>query len=120
MEATREIASQAWAGYFDSLSRELLNAPVSIEIRPVCAPPAVEARRLALQTLAYDRREDVFEVAAGRGGPHLPSVLRHLVDHPQRVFVDSDVMRAPITIAVDGRDGARTVITIEHEPEFSG
>jgi hypothetical protein len=29
-------------------------------------------------------------------------------------------MLAPMTIAVDGRDGVRTVITIEREPELTG
>src|SRR3974377_1543662 len=112
MNATREIEPETWSEYFDWLSKELLNSPVTIEIVAPSDPPAVEARDLALLTLAYDYREDVFEVAAARGGSHLPSTLRHLVDHPEHVFVDSQVMLAPITIAVDGRDGVRTVITI--------
>jgi len=120
MEAEREIAPDAWSEYFDWLSKELLNAPVSIEIIPPSDPPAVEARNMALLNLAYDRRGDVFEVAAASGGPHLPSTLRHLVDHPEHVFVDSQVMLAPLTIAVDGRDGVRTVITIDDVPEFGG
>lgn len=120
MEATRELAPEAWSEYFDALSRELLNAPVSIEILQASQPPAVQAKRLALQALAYDRRDDVFEIAAARGTPHLPAVLRHLVDHPARIAVDSRTMLAPITIAVDDRYGVRTVITIEQDPDFSG
>jgi hypothetical protein len=120
MEATRELAPETWSEYFDWLTKELLHAPVSIEIVVPPESPMVEARRLALLSLAYDRRDDVFEVAAARGGPHLPSTLRHLVDHPERVSVDSQAMLAPITIAVDGRDGVRTVITIEDEAEFTG
>jgi hypothetical protein len=120
METTREIAPEGWSEYFDWLSRELLNAPVSIEIVAPPAPATVEAKALALQALAYDRRDDVFEVAVARGGPRLPSTLRHLVDHPQRVLVDSDLMLAPINIAVDGADGVRTLIKIERESEFTG
>jgi hypothetical protein len=120
MDAIREIAHDSWSEYFDWLSKELLNAPVSIEIATPQGPPAVEAKDLALQTLAYDRRSDVFEVAAARGGPRLPSTLRHLVDHPQRVLVDSELMLAPITIAVDGADGVRTLIEIQREAEFTG
>ena len=55
-----------------------------------------------------------------RGGPHLPSVLRHLVDHPARVAVDNHTMLAPMTIAVDGSDGVRTMIRIEHDPDVGG
>jgi hypothetical protein len=120
MEATRELARETWSEYFDALSKELLNAPVSIAVIATPGPPVIEAERLALQALTYDRRDDVFEVAAARGGPHLPSVLRHMVDHPAHIEVDSQTMLAPITIAVDGADDVRTVITIESEPEITG
>jgi Family of unknown function (DUF5335) len=117
---TREIAQEAWAEYLDAVSRELLNARVSIEIVPRSASPVTQASQLALQAVGYDKRDDVFEVAAARGGPRLPSVLRHMVDHPQRIVVDSSTLLAPMTIAVDGSDGVRTVIRIAHEPDFSG
>jgi Family of unknown function (DUF5335) len=120
MELPRELAYETWAEYFDAVSRELLNAPVSIHIAEAGGRPRLEAERLALQNLTYDRRDDVFEVAAARGGPHLPSVLRHMVDHPQRVAVDSRVMLAPMTISVDGRDGVRTVIAIARDPDITG
>lgn len=120
MEAVREIAQEGWSEYLDSLSKEFQGAPVWIEICAASKPPAVEAKRLPLQTLTYDRRGDVFEVAAGRNGPHVASVLRHFVDHPQRVLVDNDVMLAPITIAVEASDGVRTLIRIEDKPESTG
>jgi Family of unknown function (DUF5335) len=117
---TRELASETWAEYFDALSRELLHAPTSIEVVDPSGPASVEARHLALQALTYDHRDDVFVVAVAQGGPHLPSVLRHLVDHPARVAVDNHTMLAPMTIAVDGRDGVRTMIRIEYEPDLDG
>ena len=120
MDTTREIAHENWAEYFDWLSEELFNASVSIEIVASPEPPTVEAKDLALQTLAYDRRDDVFEVAVARGGPHLPSTVRHLVDRPQRVMVDSDLMLAPSKVAVDGADGVSTIITIKREAQFTG
>lgn len=120
MEATRELARETWSEFFDALSKELLNAPVSIEVIATPGSPVVEAKRMALHALAYDRRDDVFEVAVARGGPHLPSLLRHMIDRPARIKVDSQTMLAPVTIAVDGPDDVRTVITIESEPEFSG
>ncbi|MFZ0975382.1 MAG: DUF5335 family protein [Solirubrobacteraceae bacterium] len=117
---TRELASETWAEYFDALSRELFHAPTSIEVVDSSGPANVEAKHLALHALTYDHRDDVFEVAVARGGPHLSAVLRHLVDHPARVAVDNDTMLAPMTIAVDGRDGIRTMIRIEHDPDFGG
>jgi hypothetical protein len=117
---TRQLASETWAEYFDALGRELLHAPTSIEVGDPSGPASAEARHLALHALTYDRRNDVFEVAVARGGPHPPAVLRHLVDHPARVAVDNDTMLAPMTIAVDGRHGIRTTIRIEHDPRVGG
>ncbi len=117
---TRELASETWAEYFDALGRELRHAPTSIEVEDPRGPAIVEAKHLALHALTYDHRDDVFEVAVARGGPHLPGVLRHLVDHPARVAVDNYTMLAPMTIAVDGRDGIRTTIRIEQDPQEGG
>jgi hypothetical protein len=120
MESTREVAPENWARYLDGVSEDLRNRSISIEIIDSPSPPIVEAKGLALQFLTYDRRDDVFEVAAGRGGPDLPSVLRHLVDHPTRIEVDSLTSLAPTRIVVDARDGLRTVIRIAHEGAFAG
>lgn len=120
MSPHRELAHEAWDEYFSSLSKELLNAPVSIEISSATQPSTVEAHRLALQGLTYDRRDDVFEVSVARGGARLPSGLRHMVDHPTHVYVDSDTMLPPMTIAVDGGDGVRTLIRIERDGAFEG
>ncbi len=120
MTATRELAREGWSEYLDAVSRELLNTPVSIEIVPAVGSSGVEAAHLALHALTYDQRSDVFEVAVARGGPRLPSVLRHLVDHPVRISVDSPALLAPLTIAVDGGDGVRTVVRIERDGEFAG
>lgn len=113
------MAREHWSDYLDAMSGELLNELVSIEIDAATAP-LVEADRLALQTLTYDRRNDVFEVAAARGAPHIPSVLRHLVDHPTRIAVDGPTSLPPTKIVVDAADGVRTVITIGRMPAFTG
>jgi predicted RNA-binding protein YlqC (UPF0109 family) len=115
MNSARELPTEAWSEYLEALSRELLNAPVSIEVTEESGPTMVEAERLALQALLYDRRDDVFEVAVARRGEHVPGLLRHLVDHPSRLAIDTETMLAPMTISVDGRDGARTVIRVQRE-----
>jgi Family of unknown function (DUF5335) len=120
MHPTRELSPDTWAEYLNSVTEDLRNQPISIEIVDPEMPPVFEAKRLALQMLTYDRRDDVFEVAAAQGGPRLPSVLRHLVDHPTRIEVDSPVSLTPTTIVVDARDGVRTVIKILREGAFAG
>jgi hypothetical protein len=118
VDATYELAHDRWSNYFDQLSTELFNVEVSIEIIGASGPSQVEASGLALQTLAYDPRGDVFEVAGARGAAYVPSVVRHLVDHPARIAVDSPVVMPPTTIAVDGGDGVRTVVRIERPADF--
>jgi hypothetical protein len=115
METTRDLAPDTWSEYFDAVGRELMNAPVSIEILDASGPPTIEASHLDLHTLTYDRRDDMFEVAVARRSAHLP-VLRHIVDKPERVTVDSSTMLAPLTITVYRRGGVRTLIRIEGDP----
>ncbi len=120
MNATRELAPEVWGEYLDAVGRELDGAEISIEIEAADRPPQREVTSLALQAITYDQRDDVFVVSAARGGPRLPSVLRHLVDHPERIIVDSHTLLAPMMIAVDGGDGVRTEIRIQRPPEFGG
>lgn len=126
---SRELAHETWSEYFDAVNLEMPGAEVSIEIIPRPGATVIEAGRLALQALTYDRRDEKIEVSlerggesatGGAGGAQIPSVLRHVVDHPARVEVDSPVLLAPMTIAVDGSDGVRTVIRIAREPESTG
>jgi hypothetical protein len=113
-EARRELVHETWSEYLDAVSRELVDAPVSIEVIPRTEPVVVEAPRLALRALAYDRVNDVFELSVVRGGSERPSV-RHVIDHPGRIEVDSHTLLAPMTIVVEGENGVRTVITIERD-----
>ena len=120
MLATTDLLRERWSEYLDAITDELLNEMVSITVIDPTSPPALEANRLALQGLSYDRRNDVFEVAAARGGPHLPSVLRHFVDHPTRIAVDGPGSLAPTLIEIDDADGVRTTITIGRAAPFAG
>jgi len=120
MLATTDVVPDRWSEYLDAITDELLNETVSIVVSDPASSPTVEASRLALQGLSYDQRNDVFEVAAARGGPHLPSVLRHFVDHPTRIAVDSRASLWPTLIEIDDVDGIRTTITIGRAAPFAG
>jgi hypothetical protein len=120
MAANRELEPDSWSHYLDSVSDDLRNQQISIEIIVAPRPPRVEATGLALQFLSYDRRGDVFEVAAARGGPGVPSILRRMVANPIRIEVDSSTSLAPTMISVDDGNGVRTVIRILRDGAFSG
>ena len=115
------LVHEAWSEYLDAVAAELVNAPVSIEVIGDPEPPVLEAPRLAvLQALGYDDRDDVFEIAVSPDEARVSSVLHRLIDHPRRIETDSHTLLAPMTIAVDGQDGLRMVITIESAPESTG
>jgi Family of unknown function (DUF5335) len=120
MQPTRELPRDRWATYLQDVTDELRNTPVAIEVNDPESGPGVEANRMALQALIYDRRDDVFEVAAAHGGPHLPITLRHLVDHPTRIEVDSVTAPIPTIISVIDEDGVRTDVRILRESSFVG
>lgn len=117
--ATRDLAPEAWSEYLDAATRELVNAPVLIEVTTAPGRSTVEAEPFLLRTLAYDQGADTFEVTVARNGPQVPALLRHFVDHPTRISVDGYALLAPIKLAVDGPSGMRTVVTIERQPEPS-
>lgn len=120
MEPTRELPHESWAEYLQEVTLELRNRPVTVEVTTPSHKPAVEASRMALQTLMYDRRDDVFEVSAAHGGPRLPTVLRHLVDHPVRIEVNGPPAITPNVISVVDDAGVETVVRIGSEIAFTG
>ena len=120
MEAMRELQRDRWVQYLQDVTGELRNVAVVIEVAAPGKDTRVEARRMPLLALAYDQRDDVFEVAAANGGPHLPAVLRHMVDHPVRIEVDSPAADNPTMISVTAEDGARTTVRIVPEGAFAG
>jgi hypothetical protein len=62
----------------------------------------------------------VIEVAVARPRPGGEDVLRHLVDHPSRLLVDSQEGILPRAIAVDDGEGNRTLLQVVDQPPFSG
>jgi hypothetical protein len=78
--------------------------------------PQLEATGLALQLLAYDRRDEVAEVGAAAEA----SVVWQMIDHPTRIEIDGLTLLAPTMIAIDAADDVRTIIRILREGAFSG
>lgn len=112
MSKTIEIPKRDWAQYFDSLSRRLEDAEISIEVAVQEHSPSDTARDLALRFLAYLPVEGVFEVAGETVATHPHQTYHHLVADPQRIAVEA-AGGSPSRIEVDGGDGGCTVITFE-------
>ena len=113
METARELSHEIWDEYLDAVSRELLDSQVSIELGDGHRADGA----LAFRALTYDPLGDVIELSVARGGGTSPDLVRHVVPHPLRIAVDSHTMLAPMTIALDGADGRRTLVRFVREPE---
>ena len=115
METAHEVSHEIWDEYLDAVNRELLDSQVSIEFDG--SREVADTQPLAFRSLTYDRRGDVIELSLATGAGASPHLVRHVVLHPQRVAVDSQTMLAPMTIALDGGDGRRTLVRFEREPQ---
>jgi hypothetical protein len=117
MSPTREVPREQWSSYLDEVTRKMDNAELSIEVAHDPMPLELEADRVALQFLAYDERDDLFEVAGTVQSSHIPDVIRCVVSSP-RSIVTQTANGPRNRIEVQDGEGARMVITLER-PELS-
>src|ERR1700746_3909957 len=110
-----ELAQSDWNDYFERMSSEPGRLLVAIE--SVGRHAALEERisamcegvctRHPLRSICYERRADVFEVAAGLAAEHVP-LLRFFVAEPRSIFV-REATRARAIVVTDA-DGALTLV----------
>ena len=117
---TRELPRHRWAPELDEITAERRLASTVVEVHDAGRPAASKERGVLLHALAYDARDDVFEVAVARPRPGGEDVLRHVVDHPSRVLVDSREGILPRAIAVDDDAGNRTLVRLVDDAPFTG
>jgi hypothetical protein len=110
-QATRELDRSDWERFFTTASALLPTSEISIEVL-TDAGHYVEADSMLLESLLYDARSDMFEVACLRGGAYSPQVLRHFVAAPRRISVDCRGSGPPGWIEVEAGDGDRTLVHI--------
>jgi sulfide:quinone oxidoreductase len=116
----REVPRERWESYLDAVAAERVDTRTVIEVHGPEIGAQTEERGLLLRALSYDVRGDVIEVAVARPRPGGEDILRHLVDRPARLLVDSQEGILPRAIAVDDGDGNRTLVQLMDEASFSG
>lgn len=114
-----EVHPTDWSGYFERLMSELPTTWVTIEIEAAVIGHQVEARDLVLEGLNYDRRDDVLEIAAFQPGPTSRAVVRHMIERPVRINVDSPAGILPTAIEIESQDGIRTLVRLHGAPALS-
>jgi hypothetical protein len=118
MSETEELERGRWADYFDSIATSVEGLHVTIELLEGQEGDQIETERLPLQTLGYDHKDNVIEVAVGGRGTRYPVLLRHFIYSPQTIAIEETDLPTPSTILVTDGDGKRTLISLFEPPEL--
>lgn len=111
--ARHDLPRSEWRRLLDDLTTTYARDDVTIELLTEDYGDQLEAERLPLSFLEYDPKDDAVIVGVGGRDGRYPVVLRHIVDRPSALFVDTKVSEAhPAALEVDAPDGSRTLITL--------
>ena len=114
-QVKEELRRSEWQDALDLLTKEHEGDEVTIELLDQEFGDESEVERLPLAYVDYDPKDDVVVVAVGGRDQRYPVVLRHFVEHPQRVLADSYGPEGGLALDILGSDGARTIVTL-HTP----
>jgi Family of unknown function (DUF5335) len=107
-----ELPRAQWQARLEELTKQHEGHEVAIELLDQVFGDEEEAEMLPLAYLEFDPKDDVVIVAVGGRGGRYPVVLRHFVEHPQRIVADSYGDDRSAVDIVD-RDGDHTIVTIQ-------
>jgi hypothetical protein len=109
---TQELDAEKWVEYFDSVTPSIEGMLVTIETMSEQLGDQIDVERLPLQTIGYDPKDNVLEVAVGGRGVRYPVLLRHFISNPQTVSVEESSSLTPTAILVTDGSGVRTLIRL--------
>ena len=99
--ATHRLQRNQWQSYFDGVSRLLEGRQAEIEVAGLGIGAQREKAWTALNGLAYDPKDDVFEVATDE--------VDHLIEGPKEILVeDSGSMLTSVEV-VDADDNHQII-----------
>lgn len=93
---TQQLRRTQWQPYFDHVSRRLGGEHVEIQTAGLNVGDQINQEWTLLNGLAYDPKNDVFEVVT--------DALDHLIAHPKDIYVEEDgtVLRSIDIVDADG------------------
>jgi Family of unknown function (DUF5335) len=107
-----ELPRSQWQARLAELTQRHLGHGVAIELLDQEFGDEAEVEMLPLAFLEFDPKDDVAIVGVGGRDGRYPVVLRHIVEHPQRIVADSVGEDRVALDIVDG-DGNQTIVTIQ-------
>src|SRR5271157_2835970 len=107
---TEELAAERWQEYFDSITPNLDGMLATIEVMSEEFGDQLAVERLALQSIGYDAKDRMLEVAVRGRGVRQPGVSRHFISSPQTISIEGSGSLTPTSILVTDWSGVRTLI----------
>jgi hypothetical protein len=104
-----------WKQLLDRLAVDHRGEGATIELLSNDFGDEIEAERVPLAYFEYDPKDDIFVVGVGGSDGRYPVVLRHIVEHPKAITVDTVGPDVPLALEVIGGDDDRTVISVYRE-----
>jgi hypothetical protein len=111
------IERAAWQNTLEGLTAEHEGDLATIEVADLDLGDQFEAEKMPFSYVEYDPHDDAVSVGVGGLDGRFPVVLRHVVEHPQNVFVHASELDF-LTIEVRSLDGTVTLITLGARPEL--
>jgi hypothetical protein len=99
----RKLEKSEWRAFFDGISKLLEGKRAEIEVASLALGDQIEAEWLPLLGLAYDPKDDLFEVALDG--------VDHMIPKPREIYIDDDV-GGLMSIEVVAADGSRQIIKL--------
>jgi hypothetical protein len=113
---TEEIPRSSWHQSLESLTKQHEGDAVTIEILSIDLGDEYEAEKVPFAYIEYDAHDDAVNVAVGGRDGRYPVVLRHAIEHPQRVALSSDSPGEESTVDVTAGDGVQTLVAFHRLP----
>ena len=100
--AATQIDRDRWATFLETLSDSLVGKQAEIEVVSLRLGDQIEAEWTPLIGIAYDRKDDLIQIALDS--------LDHLVRSPRELFVDYGVGEIIAAIEIVDEDGTREIV----------
>jgi hypothetical protein len=99
----RKLEKSKWHAFFDGLSKMLEGKRAEIEVASLALGDQIEAEWLPLLGLAYDPKDDLFEVTLDG--------VDHMIRKPREIHLDDDV-GGLMSIEIVDAEGTRQIVKL--------
>jgi hypothetical protein len=112
-----EISRDSWQKALQDLTGEHEGDVVTIEVEDLEIGDQFPAEQIPFNYIEYDPHDDAVSVGVGALDGRYPVLLRHVVEHPDHVFVHRSEEGA-VTVEVRSPDGTATLVTLQGRLEL--